>query len=82
MFMKAEDYRLKSLINQKETVTDAIEKASHTPASTIKFDFVFYDEIAKDLESAGWEVYNVKNDNEIVGQLICPTGLFEEEQKD
>ena len=76
MFMKANDFRLKSLINQANTVAHKIEEASHTPFSTIKFDFVFYDEVVKDLEAAGWEVYNIKKENEIVGQLICPEDLF------
>jgi len=80
--MKANDFRLKSLINQANTVRQKIEEASHTPISIIKFDFVFYDEVVKDLENAGWEVYNIKNYDEITGQLICPAGLFDEEEND
>ena len=76
MFMKAESFRIKTLINQNNAVAEAIEKASHSAASTIRFDFVFYYEIAKDLKTAGWEVYNIKKENEIVGQLVCPEGLF------
>ena len=84
MFMKAESFRIKSLINQNNAVEEAIEKASHSAASTIRFDFVFYDEIIKDLENAGWEVYHVTDPEDeilIVGQIIYPKGLFEPGEK-
>ena len=79
MFLKANDFRLKSLINQSKDVEAKIEEASHRPSPIVRFDYPFYEEVIKDLENDGWAVYDVKDKNNvIIGQLICPDGFMED----
>ena len=80
MFMNAQDYRLKNLINQNNFVEKAIEEASHNSSPIIRFPFAFYPEVVADLQKAGWDVISIRGESGIVSQqVICPIGFLDDD---